>query len=288
MCSLRKTSEKFLTTEEALDYLMSLHDEEDDSDPEMIILPPDPGIVTDDEEIDDASTNIPRGHAIFDEKLQEETAGTIEVLKEINLSEEINVSKPLWTNRAPKFSSTPELFDNEHRQRLSDIISGKSPVELFEIMAENMITKAVEESNKYAGQKNNHDFCLSIDEFKQFLGIIFYSGYHILPREKMYWENAPDTGTTLVSQTMSRKRYFDIKRYLHFNDNTAIDSDRYYKVRPIYKLLNESLQQFGVFSEYLSIDERMVRYFGRHGCKMYMKGKPVKFGYKLWIRAKSW
>ncbi|GBO19443.1 hypothetical protein AVEN_242549-1 [Araneus ventricosus] len=27
----------------------------------------------------------------------------------------------------------------------------------------------------------------------------------------------------------------------------------------------------------------MVRYFGRHGCKMYMKGKPVKFGYKLWI-----
>ncbi len=146
-----------------------------------------------------------------------------------------------------------------------------------------MITKAVEESNKYAGQKNNHDFCLSIDEFKQFLGIIFYSGYHILPREKMYWENAPDTGTTLVSQTMSRKRYFDIKRYLHFNDNTAIDSDRYYKVRPIYKLLNESLQQFGVFSEYLSIDERMVRYFGRHGCKMYMKGKPVKFGYKLWI-----
>ncbi|GBN91375.1 PiggyBac transposable element-derived protein 2 [Araneus ventricosus] len=99
----------------------------------------------------------------------------------------------------------------------------------------------------------------------------------------MYWENAPDTGTTLVSQAMSRKRYFDIKKYLHFNDNTAIDSDRYYKVRPIYILLNEALQQFGVFAEHLSIDERMVRYFGRHGCKMYMKGKPVKFGYKLWI-----
>ncbi|GBN94918.1 hypothetical protein AVEN_13306-1 [Araneus ventricosus] len=27
----------------------------------------------------------------------------------------------------------------------------------------------------------------------------------------------------------------------------------------------------------------MVPYFGRHGCKLYMKGKPVKFGYKLWI-----
>ncbi|GBM96864.1 PiggyBac transposable element-derived protein 3 [Araneus ventricosus] len=27
----------------------------------------------------------------------------------------------------------------------------------------------------------------------------------------------------------------------------------------------------------------MVRSFGRHGCKMYMKNKPVKFGYELWM-----
>ncbi|GBN82213.1 PiggyBac transposable element-derived protein 3 [Araneus ventricosus] len=274
-------SRKFLTTEEAFDYLMSLADESDDSDPEMIILSPDPDIVTDDEEIDEACTSIEHGHAIFDEKLQEETAGSIEILKKKNDAEFI--STPKWTNRTPKFSSAPESFYNEHHKKITDMISGKSPLELFEMMAENMIAQAVEESNKYAGQKNNHDFCLKIDEFKQFLGVIFYSRYHILPREKMYWENAPDIGTTLVSQAMSRKRYFDIKKYLHFNDNTAIDSNRYYKVRPNYIFLNEALQQFGVFAEHLSIDERMVRYFGRHGCKMNMKGKPVKFGYKLWI-----
>ncbi|GBL74788.1 Chimeric ERCC6-PGBD3 protein [Araneus ventricosus] len=274
-------SRKFLTTAEAFDYLMSMADESDDRDPEIIILPLDPDIVTNDEEIDDACTSIEHSHAIFDENLQGETAGSIEILKETNDAEFI--STPNWTNRTPKFSSAPQSLYNEHHQKIADKISGKSPLELFEMMAENMIAQAVEESNKYAGQKNNHDFCLKIDEFKQFLGIIFYSGYHILPREKMYWENAPDTGTTLVSQAMSRKRYFDIKKYLHFNGNTAIDSDRYYKVRPIYILLNEALQQFGVFAEHLSIDERMVRYFGRHGCKMYMKGKPVKFGYKLWI-----
>ncbi|GBM81545.1 hypothetical protein AVEN_174220-1 [Araneus ventricosus] len=44
-------SRKFLTTEEAFDYLMSLADESDDSDPEMIILLPDTDIVTDDEEL---------------------------------------------------------------------------------------------------------------------------------------------------------------------------------------------------------------------------------------------
>lgn len=208
----------------------------------------------------------------------------IEVLKGINAAKEINISEPKWTNRAPKFSSTPELFHSELCQKIVDIISGKSPVEMFEMVAEKMIQKTVEESNKYAGQKNDPEFSLKSDEMKQFLGIMFYSGYHILPREKMYWENAPDTGTTIVSQAMSRKKYFDIKKYLHFNDNTTIDSsDRYYKVRPIYNLLNEAIQKFGVFSEHLSIDERRVRYFGKHGCKMYMKGKPVKFGYKLWM-----
>ena len=29
----------------------------------------------------------------------------------------------------------------------------------------------------------------------------------------------------------------------------------------------------------------MVPYFVRHGCKQYMRNKPVKFGYKVWVAA---
>ena len=29
----------------------------------------------------------------------------------------------------------------------------------------------------------------------------------------------------------------------------------------------------------------MVPYFGRYGCKQYMRNKPVKFGYKFWVAA---
>ena len=35
----------------------------------------------------------------------------------------------------------------------------------------------------------------------------------------------------------------------------------------------------------VSIDESMVPYFGRYGCKQYMRNKPVKFGYKFWEAA---
>lgn len=29
----------------------------------------------------------------------------------------------------------------------------------------------------------------------------------------------------------------------------------------------------------------MIPYYGRHGCKQYIKGKPVRFGYKAWVAA---
>ncbi|GBN41527.1 hypothetical protein AVEN_90626-1 [Araneus ventricosus] len=51
------------------------------------ILPPDTEIVTDDEEIDDACTRNDNGHDDFDEKIQEETDGTIEILKEKDAAE---------------------------------------------------------------------------------------------------------------------------------------------------------------------------------------------------------
>lgn len=32
-----------------------------------------------------------------------------------------------------------------------------------------------------------------------------------------------------------------------------------------------------------SVDEAMVPYFGRHGCKQFIPGKPIRWGYKLWV-----
>jgi len=43
--------------------------------------------------------------------------------------------------------------------------------------------------------------------------------------------------------------------------------------------------QFGVFHDQLSIDGSMVPYLSRHSCKIFMHGKPIRFGYKVWILA---
>ena len=42
-----------------------------------------------------------------------------------------------------------------------------------------------------------------------------------------------------------------------------------------------------MFHKNLGIDESMVPYCGVHSAKPYVKGKPVRFGYKLWMLCSS-
>ncbi|KRY22679.1 PiggyBac transposable element-derived protein 3 [Trichinella patagoniensis] len=46
-------------------------------------------------------------------------------------------------------------------------------------------------------------------------------------------------------------------------------------------------RQFGIFHEKLSIDEGMVPYYGHHTCKMFIRGKPIRFGYKIWTMSSA-
>ena len=59
------------------------------------------------------------------------------------------------------------------------------------------------------------------------------------------------------------------------------------KIKPIYDMINENIVQFGILHEFLSVDESMVPYFGRHSCKQFIKSKPVRFGFNLWVLVSS-
>ena len=54
------------------------------------------------------------------------------------------------------------------------------------------------------------------------------------------------------------------------------------KIAPLYEMLNRNLIQFGIFNKLLSVDESMVPYFGRHSAKMFNRGKPVHFSFRIW------
>lgn len=53
-------------------------------------------------------------------------------------------------------------------------------------------------------------------------------------------------------------------------------------MRQILQLFKKNIQQFGFFSTALSVDEMMVRFYGRTCLRQYLPSKPDPYGIKLW------
>ncbi|KRX67486.1 Calcium uptake protein 3, mitochondrial [Trichinella sp. T9] len=98
-------------------------------------------------------------------------------------------------------------------------------------------------------------FTVSPQEIPQFIGLILLSGYNCQPEAKHYWSTQPDIGAQGAISCMSHNRFMKIK----------------------------NLVKHGMFHEKLSVDESIVPYFGRHAAKMFLKGKPIRFGYTVWM-----
>jgi hypothetical protein len=126
-------------------------------------------------------------------------------------------------------------------------------------------------------------------EIRQFLGITMYMSVVSLPDRRMYW--AKDYRVDIIADIMTRDRFEEILRLLHFSNSDlqpASDScgyDKLYKIRAVLDSIGAHFMEFVDFEPHLSIDEQMVPFKGKHGLKNYMKGKPCKWGYKVFALA---
>ena len=163
-----------------------------------------------------------------------------------------------------------------------------SEYDLWSLLFDEAILDHIQqETTLYARRdKNLPTFRFTMKELEVFLGIIILSGYHNLPSERDLWSKQPDLGVPLVAEVMSRDRFTQIKSCLHLEDNHSLhQSNKVGKVTPLYDLLNTNLKKYGFFHSILSIDESMVPYYGKHSAKMFLRLKPIRFGYKLWVLA---
>ena len=85
---------------------------------------------------------------------------------------------------------------------------------------------------------------------------------------------------------MTRNRFDEIMQNLHLANNDDQDkNDKFAKVRPLINLLNKQRLEHFFPEQHISVDESMVPYYGKHGAKQYIHGKPTKFGNKMWVAA---
>lgn len=153
-------------------------------------------------------------------------------------------------------------------------IKGKTPLQYFQqFFDEEIIKMMVTYTNQYAAKRNRLGDCTE-DEMMIFIAVLLLSGYIVVPRRKMYWQVESDSHNELVSSAISRDRFDFIMSNIHVCNNDDLDkTDRFAKVRKLLSMLNERFQTLAPHERHHSIDESMVPYFGRHGCKQFIKGK---------------
>ena len=159
-----------------------------------------------------------------------------------------------------------------------------TPVELFELFFDDdVLEMIVNNTISYARQCGNHSFQIDKQSLQIFFALLLLSGYNVLPRRKMYWELHQDVHNEAFAKTMSTNRFDEIMRYFHLSDNSALKpGDKFAKVRPLLVMLYERWLTFCPDEKNLSIDESMIPYYGRHGAKQHIHGKPIRFGFKMW------
>ena len=156
----------------------------------------------------------------------------------------------------------------------------------------------VHQSNLYAEQlmgveKYREWEKITTTELRAYLGFAILMGMVHLPAVEDYWKLDPFLHYAPIADRVSRNRFREITRYLHFTDNTQLPSrdqpgyDRLGKVRPVIEHFQQVfLTCFDPHCEQ-AIDEAMIPFQGRSTLKQYLPMKPVKRGIKVWVRADS-
>lgn len=153
------------------------------------------------------------------------------------------------------------------------------PHEQFEKFFDDDLLKfIISESSKYAvyRHKNVPDF--TIPELRTFIGILIISGYNAHSAMRHMWSQDDDLRNILISKCMRRDRFQEICHFLHFEDSGKGGSkenpnpDSLWKLRPLTDHLKAKMIENFHPEQNLSYDESMIAYFGKHGCKQFIKG----------------
>ncbi|KRX62646.1 PiggyBac transposable element-derived protein 3 [Trichinella sp. T9] len=275
---------RFLTLENVIDYLETLSPE-GQMNAEVCQLPPlcEDSNLTDEEPIEEND---------LAEVMPLDVCGELDVTLGSDVIEDADdlyesSDSQTWSKR----KSLNHVFENVPVLPLSTLapeLIPLNPIELFyKIMPKEEMAHFAEMTERYALQKG---VTLNVEEedIEKFFGLLLLSGYNCVPCENMFWSTAEDLAVPIARATMSRNRFHDLKKYFHIVDNMTLqEGDKLAKISPMYENMGKRLRQWGIFSEALSIDQCMVPYCGNRSCKMFIKGKEIRFGFKVWTMASS-
>ena len=99
------------------------------------------------------------------------------------------------------------------------------------------VALVAEQTNSYSVQKTCKSIDISETEIATFIGMNMLMGIVKLPSYKDYWSQK--LRYPIIADAMPIKYFEKIKKYLHFTDNSSINtqSDKLAKIRPIINFI---------------------------------------------------
>jgi len=124
---------------------------------------------------------------------------------------------------------------------------------------------------------------ISLDRLETFIGIITTTIINRRLSQRDYWSTDPLLRSEKIVSTMSRNEFEKIKLSIKYSmPDDENNNDKVWRVRKMLNIFRKNIRQFGFFSTALSVDEMMIKYFGRNSLKQFIKSKPIRFGIKMW------
>lgn len=116
------------------------------------------------------------------------------------------------------------------------VLDKDNPLEFFEMFFDDQVLELLSSSTeKNAIAKGHVNFRLTIEEVKNFIGILLLSGYNSVSRYRLYWDQSIDTHHSGVASCMTRNRFEELLRFFHACDNSSLPpDDKFGKVRPLW------------------------------------------------------
>jgi len=194
----------------------------------------------------------------------------------------------IWKKVKPSIfgMSVPDFFSPDMKV-LPDNCT--TPYDYFNLFLDDEFVEQIMTVSKiYCVRKNRPEVQVKLtpDNYRVSVAIMFLTGYLTPSNKRMFWEQREDTENLFVRNAMSRNTFFEMMANTYFVETVDPDpKDTYWKVRPLFDHLNKTAKQWVTQSERLSVDEAIIKYFGPHPLKQFIRGKPHRFGYKVWVLA---
>ena len=201
-------------------------------------------------------------------------------------------SESLFMEKMMSRSSTRINDDIEIRIGLqSSKNTVNSPMKAWrQVFTNSILDRIVKYTNEYGDCKLNSWTNIDRTDLTDFISVLFISSIQKRKdRSSHWWSDNPLLESPVIKRLMTGRKFHTILRFLHCcsleNQPNKDDPDYNpaYKIQEIMDLLESRYQRLFIPGSSLSLDESLIRAFGRMKFKVRIITKAARYGIKLYV-----